>query len=184
MKTKLDLSSLDKLCVSGIFSLHNHKTKKIYIGHSSNILGYVSKMLYDIKACEFQYKDMEKDVGELKLQILEEQSNIETCKEHLNYWKGYYRDFGWEFYNAGAKKPLEVRKPRVVVIMGVTPLAEVRLYNKRNEYKVVGVFTNIMEAKKFMREYYGDSNPYKYTIYSTNFLTRKRVLEDLGFEVV
>jgi hypothetical protein len=167
------INKLDRISVGGVFRLYNPLTQKVYINASKNILYFVSKLMMDIKQGLFHYKEMEGDYELLKLEILEVVDDIETCREHLQYWVDKHIQEGWVLYNA-RKKP-EARTPKVV-LLPEKGVIEVRLINRRRDYKVVGVFSKLEEAEEFLKECYCPvTNSYNYTVFCTNSLTRERV---------
>jgi hypothetical protein len=161
--------NLIDLKVSGIFGIVNQTSKSIYIGYSSNILLFVAGLYTQIIDGVFQYRNI--DLSKSELEVLESGIDIETCKQHYQYWVDSYRSAGWKIINAGYKKPIKVEakpfyRPGIV---------EVRLVNTRGKSDLVGVFEDITQATEFIDLYYGESNPYQYPVLATNFLTRKRV---------
>ena len=127
----------------------------------------------EIKEGIYRYKDIEADYDHLELEILECGLDIETCREHHQYWVDNYTEAGWELYNA--RKQPEARTPKVV-LLPEKGLVEVRLLNRRRDYKVVGVFNKVSDAEEFVEKCYKpELNKYNYTIFAANSLTRERV---------
>jgi hypothetical protein len=173
MTEKSLINNLDRLSVGGVFRIYNPVSRWVYLNTSKNILFFVSKLMMDIKEGTFSYKQMEEDYPLLKMEILEVGDNIETHKEHLQYWVDRHLEDGWELYNA-RKKP-EARTPKVV-LLPEKGVIEVRLLNRRRDYKVVGVFSKISDAEMFVEECYKpELNKYNYTVFAANSLTRERV---------
>jgi hypothetical protein len=163
-------SDLDTLACSGVFVLENPFRKKYYINFSKNILSYLSTIISDIKLGQFEDKELQRDYPQIKVKLLEVRPDIET----VPYWQEYYSSKGWESYEAGAKKALP-RRAKVVLASLDKSRVEVRLYNRRNDYEVVGVFDNIYRAEEFAAQCYGESNPFCYRVFAANFLTRNEL---------
>lgn len=150
--------------------MENSQDKRVYINFSKNMMGYVARVLEELENNTFQYKQMKLDLSRLEVKVLEMRDNIET----LDYWVNQYQEAGWEVYNSTAKRPLP-RAPKAVLADLDKSRVEARLYNKRGDYEVVGVFKNLPEANSFLESCYGDNNPYKLRVIAANFLTRKEL---------
>ena len=166
----IDIKNLIRFSSSGVFCFENSQDKRVYINFSSNMMGYVARVLKEIGDNTFQYRNMTHDVVKLEVKVLEVRDDIET----LDYWVSQYQEQGWEIYNAQAKRPLP-RAPRVMISSLDKSTVEARLYNRRGDFEVVGVFKNIPEANSFLETCYGDNNPYKLRVIAANFLTRKEL---------
>lgn len=166
----IETKSLIRATSSGVFCLENSAKKRVYINFSKNMLGYVSRVFEELQSNRFPLKDMVRDLDNLEFKILESRDDIET----MDYWIEHYQSQGWTVYNANSKRPLP-RTPRVIIADLNKSLVEARLYNRRGDYEVVGVFNNVPEANSFMESCYGDNNPHKLRVFAANFLTRKEL---------
>jgi hypothetical protein len=166
----IEIKSLIRLSCSGVFCLENPVNKRVYLNFSKNKMGYIARVLEELETQVTPYKQMIFDKKKLRVRILEVREDIET----LDYWVTQYQNEGWEIYNAKAKRPLP-RVPKVMISSMDKTRVEARLYNKRKEYEVVGIFDNLPEAETFLETCYGDNNPHKLRVIAANFLTRKEL---------
>lgn len=157
------MQTLTYLNQPGVWAFVNDRDKIVYLSYSSNILSSVSRNTRELHDKSHPCRRMIQHKPILRFELLE--SNCQKAK--LGYWIDFYRNKGYSFYR---NRNGEVTyKARITITDEF--LIHVQLVNRRNDKIVVGVFSDMEEAKSFTQTYY--SNKIHKIVYSDNPLTKQ-----------
>ena len=162
---------------ASIVALYNPKKKKVHLLLCRDCLRSMSRTLSEIRNKTYKLKDIIEDQDDLELIVLEELSDYDTLRLHMNYWYDYIKTIGLELYTK--KHNYLQYKARINVSLDFEGdnVVFVELVNRRNEAYIVGVFRNMNEAKEFKSEYF-DNQKYVYPVYAINEDTQKYIRKD------
>lgn len=159
------LQTLTDINKPGIWAFVNDIDRMVYLSYSNNILTSVSRNVRELTDKSHSSKSLVKDKSKLQIQIIE----FNCDKAKLTYWLDYYKTKGYSLYRNNNGEV--VYKTRIAITTDF--FVHVQLVNKRNDKIVVGVFSNMEEAKSFTQTYY--SNKIHKIVYSDNSLTKEYI---------
>lgn len=148
----MDIKTLLDLPESGIAAFVNDLDKKVYLFYSESLMEALMRNLKDMKLNRHSCKALVKDMNILKFKVIE---TIPSCKASdlkLSYmnWTEEYKRMGYSMYRNYTPIKLYARAAYSKDLKHI----EVRIYNKRYEWFVVGVFDTAKEADEWMTQTY------------------------------
>ena len=157
-KDLYELGTTPCICV-----LENVKKKRVLLFSSDNPLFYVSRLISSLIKKKHKSQELIRDRKKLKLKILE--TNV-SDKWSEKYWFDFYTRNGYTFYTSvnALQFILHVR-------IDYRHGAMIELRNKGNKAIVVGVFSMLDEALKWVDEFYPDLD-YINPVFACNKETR------------
>lgn len=145
----MNINLLLELTESGIGCLINEIDKKVYIFYSECLLDALVRNVRQIKDNAHKNKNLVSDKGKLNYFTME----ITTPKElklRYNYWVEKYGKLGYSMYRNYTPIRLYAKTAYSKNLKNI----EVRIYNRRYEWFVVGVFNTAKEADEWMTQTY------------------------------
>ena len=152
MNNLLDLSK------PGLVALEDHAKKQVWIFYSADILGYLSRLLAN-----------NKKFSGYSINILEPWFDRKLSQVHLRYYYDSYEEMGFVILNKNPR--LLLYSIRVEIIDKST--LGVYLFNRWHSRELVGVFSNMQEAKPFLDLY--EQMKYILPMYAINKRTREYI---------
>ena len=145
----MDLNTLLDLPDSGIAGFFNEDDRKVYLFYSEALLDALVRNVRQLKDGSHTCKELVSDKGKLEFRIIETQySNL---KHEYMRWSEEYKRKGYELYR---KDYIPIRLYAKMAYSKNLKNIEVRIYNKRYEWFVVGVFSSAKEATEWMKQTY------------------------------
>lgn len=167
------LTQLSNLIQSGIYCFKNESDKKIYLGHSSNILNAIQKHLTQIKYGVHHLRDLQSDIDKCQFSIIETIEDTTVRLTRLAYYCDQYRSEGYTLFNKYKGLKYTVRSG-IEFINIETNLPKhylsVSLINRNHDKIIVGLFNNDTELNEFIWMYYNEEYPIP--VYCNNKLTK------------
>jgi hypothetical protein len=145
----MNIGLLLELTESGIGCLINETDKKVYIFYSECLLDALVRNVRQLKDNTHKNKDLVADINKLRYFTIETTTS-KDLKIRYNYWVEKYDKLGYSMY----RNYIPIRLYAKMAYSRDLKSIEVRIYNKRYEWFVVGVFTTAKEADEWMTQTY------------------------------
>lgn len=162
-----NLVHLPDMCIYGFI---NEDDKKIYIGHTYDLLLALHRNLKEIKYSNHPCK---RDLKKLKFIIIETLNTRKKSHIRHQYWINDYSNKGYRLYRRYKACSFKLRIDLLADFryQGYAKyLFYVKLLTKRYKELTVGVFDNIKETESFVSDNYKSIDN---IIYSDNALTKE-----------
>jgi len=162
----MDFQELVNLPTKCIYGLFNDLDKKVYIGHTSNLLRSIYSNINNLK-----YSNI--DFNRLQFRIIEGIEDSDRLRIRYQYWVSDYSNKGWIMYRdykaIQYKVRIDIRNDETKGY-NAKYLLYVKLVSRGYKELIVGVFDNLEECNKFIELNYSNIND---IVYSNNELTKK-----------
>lgn len=142
IKTLLDLPD------SGIAGFFNEDDRRVYLLYSEALLDALVRNVRQLKEGSHTCKKLIEDRNKLEFRVIE--TNCLNLKHDYMKWSEEYKRMGYELYRNFTPISLYAKMAYSKNLKSI----EVRLYNKRYEWFVVGVFSSAKEATEWMNQTY------------------------------
>lgn len=167
---KIEIQPLIGLPNKGLAAFVNERDRKVYIIHSDNLIDALLKNLMMIKQRTHSCMSLIEDQSVLEFKFLESVEDRQLQKMRFIDWVDEYKKLGYAMY----RNYLPVRYNAKLAYSKNLKSIEVRLYNKRYEWFVVGVFSTMKDAESWMSENYPNEIVNR-IVYADNVLTREHL---------
>lgn len=145
----MNINLLLELSESGIGCLINEVDKKVYIFYSECLMDALVRNVRQIKSNGHKNKDLVSHKGKLSYFTIE-YTEPKNLKLRYIYWVEKYKSMGYSMYRNYTPIRLYAKAAYSKDLKSI----EVRIYNKRYEWFVVGVFNTAKEADEWMAQTY------------------------------
>lgn len=166
-----DIIDLPEQCIYGLV---NKSDKKIFIGHTKDLVTALNRIGKDIKSSNHVLKE---DINKLELIILEVIKDDSLLRSRYQFYYNQYSNMGYLHYRK--YKAMGFYKLHVYVLNDVLDdnrckaRVYVSLHYGRSKEVVVGIFDSVPDSDVFINKYYVDKNNISVIIYSSNKLTKE-----------
>ena len=164
---KIEIQTLLKLPNKGIAAFLNERDRKVYIIHSDNLIDALLKNLMMIKQGTHSCTPLIEDQDVLEFIFLESVEDRQLQKMRFIDWVDHYKKLDYSLY----RNYLPVTYKAKLGYSNNLKFIEVRLYNRRYEWFVVGVFSTMKDAGSWMNENYPNEIVNR-IVYADNVLTK------------
>ena len=144
----MDVQSLLDLPESGIAGFFNETDRKVYLVYSEALMDALMRNLRQLKDGTHSCKNLIADKGKLEFKVIE--TNCSNLKHDYMKWSEEYKRLGYTLYRNFTPIRLYAKMAYSKDLRSI----EVRIYNKRYEWFVVGVFSTAKEADEWMKQTY------------------------------
>lgn len=146
----MKIDTLLNLPDSGIAGFFNETDRKVYLLHSEALLDALVRNVRLIKGNGHSCKELIADSDKLEFRVIETITNKEDLKLKYMNWVEELKRQGYSMYRNYTPIRLYAKAAYSKDLKSI----EVRIYNKRYEWFVVGVFNTAKEADEWMRQTY------------------------------
>lgn len=168
MRDIMKFSDLETYNIGGIFALIEPSSKKIYIGHSVNIL---SSLIFIIKHYKTNkaYGGIAGILDQLQPIVLETINDNDSKRFRLRiaHWTDKYTAEGWTLL-----RPYKGLRYTLKTFIGVDSKIYVQATSHTSDKIVLGIFDFITQADRFRDKYY-PKGVVAELVYANNALTRQ-----------
>lgn len=138
----LHLTDLVLYSQQGVYIIVNERLKRCYIAQATNMLGSIQRVITELNE-EIETSDAKVEI----LETFDNKASGELLRLRLGYYCRQYAKAGYTLYNA--YKGLSYR---LNTFIGQYDLIYVEVVYSSNKREILGVFNDVSEADRFVKE--------------------------------